>query len=54
LLPFVRSGRLLPLCLFDAQAAGYNELASVQALIIGASAGEVLAIETELTAAGIQ
>jgi hypothetical protein len=54
LLPFVRSGRLLPLCLFDAQAAGYNEQPSVQVLIMGASPDEVLATEAELAAAGIE
>ena len=53
LLPFVRSGRLLPLCFFDAQAAGYDEPPSVQALMIGASPREVLATEAELVAAGI-
>ena len=54
LLPFVRTGRLLPLCLFDAKATGYDEPPTVQTLIMGASANEVLATEAELAAAGIE
>lgn len=47
--PYVVSGRVIPLSLFDPMAAGYGEEpASAQALIVGASRGEVLAAEAEI------
>ena len=51
LTPFVRDGRLVPLSLFDAVAAGYpGKPASVQALTLGSSREEVLALEAEIVA----
>ena len=45
---------LVPLCLFDPQAAGYDgKPLSIQALILGASHDEVLATEAEIATSGI-
>lgn len=50
--PHVEGGRLLPLNLFDADSAGYaGRPASIQALTLGASREEVLALEAEIEAA---
>jgi hypothetical protein len=52
--PFVASGRLIPLTLFDAQAAGYpGEGARSRALIAGGSRADVLATEAQMAAAGL-
>jgi hypothetical protein len=48
-MPYVASSRLIPLGLFDPAAAGHpRKAASVQAMIVGASREEVLAIEAEI------
>lgn len=50
--PHVASGRVIPLNLFDPQAAGYTDKPGiVQALIIGDSRTDILAAESEITAA---
>ncbi len=52
--PYVESGHIVPLSLFDPAAAGYeSKPASVQALVLGSSREEVLAIEAEIAAGGI-
>ena len=52
--PYVAGRHLIPLSLFDPAAAGYaNKPASVQALALGSSRAEVLAIEAEIAAFGI-
>lgn len=54
LTPDVRSGRLVPLSLFDAEAAGYRgRQASTRVLVVGESRAEILTIEAELAEAGI-
>jgi hypothetical protein len=51
LMPFVGAGRLVPLSLFDAVAAGYSgKPSSVQALTLGSSREEVLELEAEIGA----
>jgi hypothetical protein len=52
--PYVARSYLVPLSLFDPTAAGYaSKPASVQALVLGSSREEVLAIESEIAAGGI-
>jgi hypothetical protein len=54
LTPFVRSGRIVPLSLFDAEAAGYADRpASARVLVVGAGRADVLATEAELASVGI-
>lgn len=50
---FIRRGLLVPLALFDPNAAGYPDAPAVlQALVVGASRNDVLATEAEIGAAG--
>lgn len=54
LTPHVEDGRIVPLNLFDARAAGYPGIAaSAQVIVIGDSREDVLSIEAELASAGI-
>jgi len=49
--PYVANGRVVPLNLFDASAAGYpGKPASVQALVLGSSRADVLEAEAEIAA----
>jgi hypothetical protein len=52
LTPFVESGGIVPLSLFDPEAAGYRgKPGSAQVLVTGASREEVLAVEAGIEAA---
>jgi hypothetical protein len=55
LTPFVADGRIVPVSLFDAAAAGYaDKPSSALVLVVGHSRDEVLATEDEIAALGIR